>query len=487
MAGFAASASLAAEGGLDGIEISAAHRYLVAQFFDPELNLRDDEWGEPSRFLLDVVRAVRAAVPTLAVGVRMSADSLPAQRVAPLLAGEVDYLSLALGESPSYLGSTLIVPPPPLRESLIEEHLDPFRVGLPLIATSRVIDPVEAGRIVGAGAADAVGMTRALIADPDLPAKARDGRAAEIARCIGCQACIAHYHAGEAIRCAITPRTGRERSWPTPMQAARRRRLVVVGAGPAGLAAAAHAAAAGHEVVMLERTDRVGGQLALASVAPAASAIAAGFVANQSRMLEAVDLRFGTEASVEAVTALEPDAVVVATGALPFTPRMTLDGVPVVQAWDALADPATVSGSVVIADWGGDPAGLDVAETLAGAGRKVTLCVASVAVGESLHQYRRNLALQRLYRAGVEIRQHLELTGVDRGRVVLRNVFAPELELVLAADALVLALGRVPADDLAPALVAAGLQIEEAGDCLSPRSLEEAILEGTGAAQRAFA
>ena len=487
VAGFAASAALAAEGGLDGVEISAAHRYLAAQFFDPELNLREDEWGEPSRFLLDVVRAVRAAVPSLTVGVRLSADSVPAQRFAPLLAGEVDYLSLALGESPSYLGSTLIVPPPPLPENLIEEYLETFRVGLPLIATSRVIDPLEAGRIVATGAADAVGMTRALIADPELPAKARHGRLAEIVRCIGCQACIAHYHAGEAIRCAITPRTGRERSWPMAVRVVTPRRLVVVGAGPAGLAAAAEAAAAGHEVIVLERSGRIGGQLALAAVAPGAASIAAAFVANQSRLLEAVDLRLGSEASVETVTALGPDAVVVATGARPYAPRLTLDGVPVVQAWDALTDPAIVSGSVVIADWGGDPAGLDVAETLAGAGRRVTLCVASVALGESVHQYRRNLALQRLYRAGVEIRQHLELIGAAEGSVLLRNVFARELELALATDTLVLALGRVPVDDLAPRLVAAELRVEEAGDCLSPRSLEEAILEGTGAAQRAFA
>ena len=85
VAGFGESAVRAAEGGLDGVEISAAHRYLVAQFFDPELNRRDDEWAEPSRFLLEVVRAVRAAAPDLALGVRLSADSLPAQRMAPLL------------------------------------------------------------------------------------------------------------------------------------------------------------------------------------------------------------------------------------------------------------------------------------------------------------------------------------------------------------------------------------------------------------------
>ncbi len=488
VAGFGASAALAVEGGLDGIEISAAHRYLAAQFFDPELNLRDDDWGEPSRFLLEVIRAVRAAAPGLCLGVRLSADSVPAQGVAPLLTGEVDYLSLALGESPSYLGSTLIVPPPPLRETLIEDHLEPFRVGLPLIVTSRVVDPVEAARLVSSGATDAVGMTRALITDPDMPRKAREGRLDEIVRCIGCQACIAHYHAGEAIRCAITPRTGRERSWIPTTHAARRRRLVVVGAGPAGLTAAGEGLAAGHEVIVLERGERVGGQQLLAAATPGGAPIAAGFLANHRRTIDAIDLRLGVDATVETVAALEPDGVVVATGAAPYTPAgLTLDGVEVVQAWEALADPGLVTGPTLVSDWGGDPAGLGVAETLATAGHAVTLCIGAVSIGESLHQYRRNLALQRLYRLGVVIRMHLELTGVTEGRVALRNAFAPELVTTVEADTVVLALGRVPVDDLAPALTAAGLRVEEAGDCLSPRSLEEAVLEGTGAARQVFA
>src|SRR5262249_53260941 len=186
------------------------------------LNRRDDEWAEPSRFLLAVVRAVRAAAPGLCVGVRLSADSEPAQLIAPLLRDEVDYLSIALGESPSYLGSTLIVPPPPIADSVIAEHTKPFRVGLPLIATSRVVDVREADAIVASGAADALGMTRALITDPDLPRKAMDGRHDEIDRCIGCQVCIAHYHADDAIRCAINPRTGRERTWRKPPRATSR-------------------------------------------------------------------------------------------------------------------------------------------------------------------------------------------------------------------------------------------------------------------------
>lgn len=487
VAGFAASALRAAEAGLDGIEISAAHRYLAAQFFDPELNRRDDEWADPPRFLLAVVRAVRTAAPSLCLGVRLSADSRAAQQVAPLLAGEVDYLSVALGESPSYLGSTLIVPPPPLRESLIDEHVMPFRVGVPLIATSRIVDPAEGARIVASGAADAVGMTRALITDPELPTKARTGRAAEIRRCIGCQACIAHYHAGEAIRCAITPRTGRERTWRAPRPAATRRRLVVVGAGPAGLSAAAEALAAGHEVVLLERSQRPGGQQALASGAPGGAAIADGFLANHARTVEAIELRLGVDATVETVGSHGPDGVIVATGARPYEPPLALDGLPALQAWDILATPAAAPGHAVVADWGGDPAGLAAAEVLAGRGARVTLCVASVAFGESLHQYRRNLALQRLYRSGVELLMHRELVRADANGVVLRNTFAPELETVLRADMLVLALGRVPVDDLAPRLRAAGQRVEEAGDCLSPRGLEEAVLEGSLAAQRVFA
>ena len=483
IAGFGDAARIAAEGGLDGVEISGAHRYLVAQFFDPELNRRDDEWAEPSRFLLAVVRAVRAAAPALCVGVRLSADSEPARTIAPLLRGEVDYLSIALGESPSYLGSTLIVPPPPLGEGLIAAHTAPFRIGLPLIAASRVVDVREAESVVASGAADALGMTRALITDPDMPAKAAAGRLEEVDRCIGCQVCIAHYHADDAIRCAVNPRTGRERTWRGPRRASKPSRLVVVGAGPAGLTAAAAAASAGHEVVVLERAQRIGGQLALTAGSQGARAIAEGFLANHARTLAAVELRLGAEATPELVAELAPDAVVVATGARPYAPPDLPLLRDAAQAWDILDGEVPTGGRVVIADWGGDPAGLDAADVLSAAGNEVTLAVASVTVGESVHQYRRNLYLQRLYRAGVTILQHHALLAAD-SEAHFENVFAPELRVALPFDVLVLALGRVPVDVLAPRLRAEALTVEEAGDCLSPRSLEEAVLEGALAVER---
>jgi len=470
IAGYGRCAELAAEAGLDGVEVSAAHRYLVEQFLDPELNRREDEWRDGSRFLVEVLRAVRAAAPSLALGVRLSADSPRARTIAELAVAEgADYVSMALGDSSTYLGSVGIVPPPPVEEAAIAEVL--FEAGLPRIATSRVVDVELADELVAAGRVEALGMTRALIADPDLPRKAREDRLVERIGCVGCNACIAHYHAGTPLRCAVNPRTGRERQIGPPVTGERRRRVVVVGGGPAGIAAAVDAGSAGHEVVLLEREGRLGGQIALTGAAPGGRELAERFLDNARRSLAAagVVVRLGVSWPEE----LEADGFVLATGAKPYRGD---DGL---TAWDVLAGTIPEGERVLVADWGGDPAGLDAAELLAEAGKEVTLAVSSVAVGELVHQYRRNLYLQRLYRAGVRIVHHHELAPGP----VLRNVFAPELETRVEADAVVLALGRVPVEAEPPA----GIPFERAGDCLSPRSLEEAVLEGTLAARRVVA
>jgi 2,4-dienoyl-CoA reductase-like NADH-dependent reductase (Old Yellow Enzyme family)/thioredoxin reductase len=473
VAGYTRCAELAAEAGLDGVEVSAAHRYLIEQFLDPGLNLRDDDWRDGSRFFVEVLRAVRLAAPGLAVGVRLSADSPRARTIAELAVVEgADFVSLALGDSSTYLGSVGIVPPPPVEVAAIARRL--FGAGLPRIATSRVVDVEVADRLIAEGRVEAFGMTRALIADPDLPRKAREGRLVERIGCVGCNACIAHYHAGTPLRCAVNPRTGREARLGPP-QASERRRVVVVGGGPAGIAAAVEAGRAGHEVVLLEREDRLGGQIALAGAAPGGRELAERFLDNAERLLASA--RVVVQLGAVGPDELDVDAYVLATGARPYRRE---DGL---TAWDVLAGTVPAGERVLVADWGGDPAGLDAAEVLAAAGKQVTLTVSSVSVGELVHQYRRNLYLQRLYRAGVTILHHHELLDAVDGKARLRNVFARELETTVAADAVVLALGRVPVEVEPPT----GVRVERAGDCLSPRSLEEAVLEGTLAARRAVA
>jgi 2,4-dienoyl-CoA reductase-like NADH-dependent reductase (Old Yellow Enzyme family)/thioredoxin reductase len=489
VAGYGRAAALAAEGGLDGVELSAAHSYLIEQFADPGLNLRSDAWAEAHAFLLAVVGSVREAAPTLCLGVRLSADAAAAPAMAEALRGSVDYVSIALGRSSTYLGSVGIVPPPPVAENAIAAAAAPFRVGLPLLGATRVVDPEAAERLVADGTLDVVGMTRALIADPELALKSFGGRRDEIIRCTGCNACIAHYHAGTPIACASNPRTGRERTLKLPERTKRRKRILVAGGGPAGLAAAIEACRAGHAVTLCEKSSRLGGQAAVALGAPGSGAIARALIDDLERHATrlGVEIRLEAGAGTETVTELDPDAVVAATGAVPYLPGLPLSGVEVLQAWDVLGGTLPAGRAVVVADWGGDSSGLDAAELLAAAGKAVTLAVAAVSIGEGIHVYRRNLYLRRLYRAGVHLEHHVALQSATPGGAVFRNVFAPELELEIPCEGLVLALGRVPVAGLAESLVAQGVRVEEAGDCLSPRSFEEAILEGTLAARRVFA
>lgn len=480
VAGYGRAAAIASSAGLDGVEISAAHNYLIAEFFSPETNRRTDRWADGQLFLDAVLSSVRAAAPELAVGVRVSADAGVTGAIVERLAGRADYVSLALGDASTLAGAVGIVPPPPVPHNAIADVADGHRTALSRILTSRIVEPAEADALIASGRGEAVGMTRALIVDPDMPRKLRSGQDHEVLRCIGCNVCIAHYHAGTPIACAQNPRTGREREMGPPRPAGDPARVVVIGAGPAGLAATREAVLRGHDVIVLEREDDVGGQTRLMRDAPGQAEIAETLVRNYRETLRSphVELRLGSVADIHGIEALAPDLVVVATGAEPYRPPIPVGGAKPLEGWDVLRG-ARPQGRVLVADWGGDPAGLDCAELLAGAGCEVTLTIAATAAGESLHSYRRALYLARLYRAGVSIRHHLRLVETTPEGGLFANLFAEDLSELIQADHVVLAQGRIPAPSPYAELRERGLEARRAGDCASPRSLEEAILEGT--------
>jgi 2,4-dienoyl-CoA reductase-like NADH-dependent reductase (Old Yellow Enzyme family) len=491
VAGYARAAALARDGGLDGVEISMAHGYLAAQFFSRRTNVRPDgdDLDGRLRFAFDILEAVRSAVGReIAVGVRLAANEMDpdglgreaCERIAARFAagGQVDFISLALGHSASYRGSNWIAPPPPAAEDAIAAELPaPGALGaVPVIATTRVVDLDHAERLVSSGAAQAVGMTRALIADPGLVRKAAAGRAHEVIPCIGCnQACIGHYHQGAAIGCVVNPRTGREaRLGPVRRPT---RRLLVVGAGPAGVAAAVEAARAGDRVTLVEREPALGGQLRIAGRAPGHAETWRRYAALAERDLQAtgVEVRLGEQAHAEWFDG--HDAVVLATGAEPYLPPLpALPGVHVCDAWTAIERPEALTGPVLVADWGGEWSGLDAAEVLAAAGLAVTLACAGTVPGETLHQYQRNGYLDRLDRAGVPILHHHEL-AVDSGEVVLRHIFSGRTAPLGAIATLVLAQGRRPLDALWHT-AADRTACVRVGDALGPRTAEEAVLEG---------
>jgi 2,4-dienoyl-CoA reductase-like NADH-dependent reductase (Old Yellow Enzyme family) len=491
--GYATAARNCRAGGIDGIEISMSHGYLIAQFFSPASNRRADPYGDRLRFAEEVLATVReAAGPDLAVGVRLAADEQAPEgldtaacaEIAGALSatGLVDFASFVLGHSAYVASSSWIAPPPPVPEVAIAEPLSIVRaaVGVPVIGTTRVVDIAAAERLVESGVADAVGMTRALIADPDLVQKAAGGRGREVLACIGCnQACIGHYHAGVPIGCVVNPRTGRERTLPRRAGPDRSLRVLVVGAGPAGVAAAAEAAAHGDDVTLVERGGDIGGQLRLAGRAPAHHELWRRWHANAAGQLERarVAVRLGEEAGADELATA--DVVVLATGARPFVPDWA--GEDAIDSWAAIANPAAVKGPVLVADWGGGWEGLDAAEVLARHGLEVTLACAAPTPGHTLHQYQRNLYLARLDEVGVQILHHTEVTGGG-----LRHLFSGRTSPRPRVATIVHAQGREPDDALWATLEGVPGRVR-AGDVLGPRSAEEATLEGVTSLQAARA
>jgi 2,4-dienoyl-CoA reductase-like NADH-dependent reductase (Old Yellow Enzyme family)/thioredoxin reductase len=505
---FAAAAVRLRAAGLDGVEIVASHGYLPAQFLNPRVNVRTDAYGgSPEnrlRFLRETLAAVRAALGSGAVvGLRISIDELtpegltPDESLAALAAldgdGTLDYVSVVAGTSATLGGSDHIVPPMTIPNGYTVPLAAAAKavVGVPVLVAGRVNQPQEAERILELGQADAVAMTRALICDPLLPAKAAAGRIDEIRACVGCnQACIGHFHAGYPISCIQYPESGRELEFGgrSMVPAGARRRVMVVGGGPAGLKAAAVAAERGHEVTLHEAAVRVGGQVLLAEELPGRAEFG-GVVTNLRGEADRAGVRIVTGSHVDAaLVAVEgPDVVIVATGARPYRPVLELaNDPPVFDAWQVIRGATPPAGRVVVVDWRCDWVGPGVAQLLAQAGRRVTLAVNGYAPGFRLQQYVRDATIAALARAHVDVITLVRPFGYDGGAVFLQHTLTGEAVVVEDVAALVLATGHAPEASLLDELTgrddlrsAAGrpIGVHGVGDCLTPRTVEEAVLD----------
>jgi 2,4-dienoyl-CoA reductase-like NADH-dependent reductase (Old Yellow Enzyme family)/thioredoxin reductase len=510
--GFGASALRLQTAGLDGVEVVASHGYLPAQFLNPRTNLRTDGWGGDEarrlRFLREALAACRATTRQgFVVGLRISIgeespDGLTeAEAIAALRTldgeGAFDYVSIVRGTSATLAGSDHIVPPSPIAAGYTAPYAARVKaaVRVPVLVAGRITQPQDAELILANGSADMCVMTRALICDPELPAKAAGGRLDDIRACIGCnQACIGHFHAGYPISCVQFPETGREREFPRygePGSAKHPptddpRDVLVIGGGPAGLKAAAVAAERGHRVTLVEAERRLGGQVLMAQLLPNRHEIGGAITNLEGEARRAgVTIVRGVRADAAYVRASGAQAVIVATGATPYTPPLEINGTPrIVQAWDAIRDGSSVpQGKVVVADFRSDWLGLGVATLLAQRGCQVTLGVTGNMAGQRCQQYVRDQMTAAARRAHVTILPTTRLFGVDDSAVYLQDVLTEEAVVIEDTVALVLAQGHVPADSLLLELEAdvardGAYLVLAAGDVQSPRTIEEAVLEG---------
>ena len=498
--GYGVAARRMAEAGADGVEIVASHGYLPSQFMHAGINQRDDKYGgsleNRLRFTRESVAAIRSRVPAdLIVGLRLSGneydtagiDETDMLTICRELRETFDYFNVIAGTSASSSGAQHIVPP----MTVDVGYLGPFAgtlkqaIGRPVFVAGRINQPQEAERIIAGGSADLCGMTRAMICDPEMPNKARLGKADDIRACIACnQACIGHAQLGLSISCIQYPESGREIQYGRRPRSSRRRKIMVVGGGPGGMKAASVAGECGHDVVLHERSPRLGGQALLAQLLPHRVEFG-GIVTNLAREVERAGVVVKTRSAVTAamLATERPDHVILAAGSNQRLPTLPGGGeAKLVHANDIIAGTARAGGRVVVYDWMADWTGVGVAEKLAGEGAYVRLAVNGPCAAFSIQNYTRDAAIARLFKLGIETIPFMRLYGVDESTAYFLHTPSQESLVLEDVDTVVCVYPGSPNDALAADCRRLGIPVHLIGDALAPRTAEEAVFEGLKAA-----
>jgi 2,4-dienoyl-CoA reductase-like NADH-dependent reductase (Old Yellow Enzyme family) len=505
---FGTAARRCRDGGLDGVEVHAAHAYLVAQFLSPVLNTRTDDYGgsleNRMRFLVEILRAIRGEVGDgIAVGVRLGASQLPGSLTEDMVGdvirrlqqdGLIDFISTSLGDV--YRRVTVVGPmDEPVGYELASARQLTAVASVPTIVTGRFGTLEQAEQVLTEGVADMVSMVRALIADPDIVRKTREGRADEIRPCIACnQACYGGVSTGGRMGCVVNPAVGFERTLSEDLiiPAASPRTVLVVGGGPAGLEAARIAALCGHDVTLAEASSRLGGAVNAARRSPR-FALLGDIVDWLEGAVDRAGVRVELDAFVSAgdVARYGADTVIVATGS---TPR--LDGLqpayPVEPARGA--DQAHVrssnalltgglppgAGTALVLDTVGHFEAITVAEFLVGEGVAVTYVTSLPSFGgvPVLSSQRDVPALEFLYRGDFTLLTRHHLVDIRPSSCLVRPLQASRTQEV-PADVVVLVTPNEPRRGLYDELAAAAdADLHLIGDAAAPRDLKFAIDEG---------
>jgi len=485
------------EGGLDGVELPVSMGQLLTQFLSPHGNTRTDKYGgsleNRLRFPIEVIEAVRRNLgDDLILGVRLSEDFIDysinfedIKQIAPLLeaTGKIDYISVCAGSSYDWKGASVRAPVfyfPPGSFVYLAAGVKEL-VSLPVICAGRIDSPELAEQTLADGNADMVGICRGLIADPYFPVKAQEGRAEEIHACIACsEGCHGHTLIGRPVGCIYNPGAGREKEWSELPPVSKEKKVVVVGAGPAGLAAAKVAAERGHEVTLCEKEEALGGQVQLIAKMPMRDNFVE-IIRSLKMELDklGVAIRLKEEASEETILALHPDAVVLATGSVPFTPDIPgVDGNNVVSVREAIEEPDRVGDRAVIIDYQGLPAGSFTADFLVERGKKVSIITQMPYVGMGLVKHVWRNLYERLLCRGVAMLPFTFVKEIRQDSLVVADTITLEERVLEAVDTVVLAAGQIADTRLHGLLQGKVAELHAIGDCMAPRDVEAAIYEG---------